>query len=109
MKTYIKRRDDLIAQIIMDVKAVYPDDKEIMDGLMNLTTDLMVADPAEDFVNDLRGFRMWAATTNQNAQKVVSTILHDLSEFSRNRNQSWFCPRTTGYSKYLTGASNVPV
>jgi len=103
---YVKMRDSLIENILMDVKQVYPKDKEFLDCVVNLTTTLMTAEPDAKFVQDLQGFRIWAATTKQKTSSVVTTIVHDLSEFARNRKESWFCPRTTGYAKYLTGASN---
>jgi hypothetical protein len=68
-----------------------------------------IADPNQQFVDDLLGFMFWAKITAQAKSKALTTILHDLSEFSRNRHEKWFCPRTFGYAKYLTGASNIEV
>lgn len=113
MKTkYVENRERVIADIMNAVKIQYPKDMEIVSGAIDLTVQLTVApenEQSKEFVNDLRGFLMYADMTQQPRSRVCTTLLHDLSEFARNRKESWFCPRTTGYSKYLSGASNLQV
>lgn len=103
--TYVEMRDRLIDEIINNVKTVYPNDNEMLSGVTDLTIQLKVAKPDIFFVQDLWGFCLWSSMTNQKPSSVLTTCIHDLSEFARNRHQNWFCPRTTGYRKYLTGAS----
>lgn len=104
---YVKERDYVINEIINAAHVVYPKDREIMNVVINLTVELQVAKPDSCFVQDLHGFLNWASMTNQPYPSVLTTCIHDLGEFARNRTEKWFCPRTTGYRKYLTGASNL--
>lgn len=101
---YVASRDYVINEIINNVRIAYGGtDDDILSGVGDLTTTLQCADPAPEFVADLKGFMLWARMTNQPRRAVLTTLIHDLREFSENRHQKWFCPRTTGYSKYLTG------
>jgi hypothetical protein len=109
LSKYIERRDRMIAEIINVTKTVWCNDNEMLDIAVLLTTALQVADPAQEFVDDLYGFMMWAGMKGEITGRALSTILHDLGEFKNNRDKNWFCPRTTGYSKYLSGASGVKV
>lgn len=104
---YVIDRDNLISTIMNICHQVYPNDREMADILIDLTTELMIANPDREFIYGLRGFIVWASMTNQKASTVLTTIIHDLGEFSRNRHESWFSPRTSRYDKYLSGASGV--
>jgi hypothetical protein len=113
---YIQRRQKLISEVINAVKTRYPDDKDMVDLAIHYCTALEVADPAPQFIDDLLGFMMWQGMVwhgmtkgSETYGRAVSTILHDLREFMNNRHEDWFCPRTYGYRKYLTGASGVRV
>jgi len=102
---YVVDRDDLISEIMNICHQVYPNDREMADISIDLTTVIMTSDPDRKFIDGLRGFIVWASMTNQKASSVFTTIIHDLGEFSRNRHESWFSPRTSRYDKYLTGAA----
>lgn len=102
---YINNRQRLIDEIINNVKIVYKDDKKILMNVIDLTVELEMADRNDEFVDGMVGFITWASMTNQNASSTLTTLIHDLSEFARHRNESWFSPRTARYQKYLTGAA----
>lgn len=104
---YVKMRDYVCDEILNNAKTVYPNDKEILLGVVDLVVYLKTSDPDARFVQDLKGFMMWAKMTNQDARHALTTLIHDLGEFMRNRHQEWFCPRSYGYAKYLTGAAGV--
>lgn len=107
--TYVEKRDRVIAITTDLCNQVYPNDGEMMEIAMDLTTQLMVADNNEDFINGMLGFILWADSQRQAPTKssVFTTLIHDLGEFSKHRNEGWFAPRTSRYQKYLTGASEV--
>lgn len=101
---YIQQREELISNIENLCHRVYPKDKEMMAIVIDLTTDLMIAEESTQFVNGMRGFLNWADSQRNapSASSVLTTLIHDLGEFSRNRQESWFCPRTSGYSQFAT-------
>ena len=101
---YFQLRSRIIEETLNMTKSKYPKDNSMLGGVIDLTVALEVAEPNTEFVQDLWGFMQWANQTNQ-TKGVLTTIIHDLGEFARNRNESWFCPRSSGYRKYLTGAS----
>lgn len=105
---YVKIRDRMIGEILNMTQTVWRKDKAILNGVSDLTSDLMMVDPKEGsiFVQDMWGFMQWATAHKEDARAALTTIIHDLGEFSRNRKENWFCPRTSGYRKYLSGASN---
>jgi hypothetical protein len=112
---YVEQRDKMIADILNLVHQAYPNDTSLKSGVVDLTVELQVA-PIDQkmvaFIDGMRGFMMWAgenASNRPGAGSVLSTLIHDLAEFARNRHEKWFCPRTTGYQKYLSGASGVTV
>ena len=102
---YVQMRDSMIDEILNVVKSVHEDNHDILLTVIDLTIELKCANPDVEFVQDLKGFMMWASMTQQDARSALTTIIHDLSEFSINRNEPWFCPRSFRYRKYLTGAS----
>lgn len=102
---YVIDRDNLINNIMNICHHVYPNDREMADISIDLTTVLMVSEPDRKFIDGLRGFINWASMTDQKASSVFTTIIHDLGEWSRNRHEDWFSPRTSRYDKYLTGAA----
>jgi hypothetical protein len=103
---YVETRDKMIDEILNNVKTAYPKDKEMLGIAIDLTVSLKVAEPSPTFVSDLMGFMYYCSMKKEKASTVLVTIMHDLGEFARNRNEVWFCPRTTGYNKYMTGAGN---
>lgn len=108
-KRYVKERDWVIDQIMNNTRMIYSDDRDMMNHAMDLCVHLQVSEPDQEFVDGLRGFIFWSS---DHADKVsqgsaLSTLLHDLNEFKNEGHEAWFCPRTSMYKKYLTGASNV--
>lgn len=107
---YVEKRERLISEIVNLSQVIYKDDREMLSIVSDLTTSLEIADPNEEFINGMWGFMLWASNrTDVNSRSVLTTLLHDLGEFASNRHEKWFCPRTSGYQKYLSGASNVKV
>jgi hypothetical protein len=114
MKTEnIERRKKVITEVINLSQVFYKNDKQMLSAIVDLTVHLEVADYDEvsiDFVNGMYGFMLFAnGRTDVNSRSAFTTLIHDLGEFSRNRNENWFCPRTAGYTKYLSGASGVEI
>lgn len=103
-RDYIEMRDYVCQTVMHNVKYYYAGDNDVLSGVSELIAMLKVADPNEEFVRDLKGFMFWAEMTKQDGRSALTTIIHDLGEFAKNRHQSWFCPRSSGYAKYLTGA-----
>lgn len=104
MKKYIQNREYVISEFLNNVRIEYRENKELIDAATDLTVGLQVApcnNISEKFVNNLRGFMIYAGMTNLDRQKTLATIYHDLGEFIKNRNESWFSPRCSGYSEYL--------
>lgn len=98
-------RAKLVSDILSATKSAWPNDKEIMSNVINLTTELECEEYDEKFINGLRGFMIYASITNIKATSALATIVHDLAEWSNNRFEAWFSPRTSRYDKYLSGAS----
>lgn len=115
IEKFTNERSTLIVDVLRLTKQAYPNDKQLQSGVVDLTVKLEMAPMDQqtvDFIDGMRGFMFWAGENSYNrpgAGSVLSTLIHDLSEFARNRHEKWFCPRTTGYQKYLTGASGVRV
>lgn len=109
MNIYVKNRDYVISEFLNNVKIEYRNNREMIDMAIDLTVVLQVAEPNEQFVNDLRGFIVYCDMSINSIKRssALTTIYHDLAEFRDNRKEDWFCPRTSGYSKYLSGASNI--
>lgn len=107
------RRKRIIQDVINLCTIFYPNDEEMLNGVIGLTSDLAMAEWNQttiEFVDGMYGFMLWADNRNDvNSRSVFTTLVHDLGEFSRNRHENWFCPRTSGYTKYLSGASGVTV
>lgn len=104
--SYVKARTKLITEFIRLAKAEYPnkEDKDLINGAIFLTTELEIAPENKEnreFVDDLLGFLEYADMKNIIRGSVLVTFYHDLGEFKKNRHQSWFCPRSSGYKKYL--------
>lgn len=104
-RSYVEQRDKLISDIVNLSHLAYPDDRKIKSNVIELTTILMIADNDQKFIDGMRGFMVWASMANKTPYSVLATLIHDLVEFSRNRYEPWFSPRTSRYEKYLTGAS----
>lgn len=109
VKNYAEQRNNLIDNIVFLTKQVYPKDKEMLDCVMDLTTDLMISDPSQEFIDGMRGFLLYAGMGDIKPSTALTTLIHDLGEFSRNRFEPWFAPRTARYNKYLTGASEATI
>lgn len=98
---YVKMRDEFINGVLSLTKAVYPKDNEMLFGVIGLTTKLRMAEQRDVFILDLCAFIKWSNIKKEKPSTVLTTKIHDLSEFAKNRNQDWFCPRTFGYTKHL--------
>jgi len=109
MNYYVKNRDYVINEFLNNVKIEYRKDREMIDLAIDLTVCLQTAEPNEAFVNDLRGWMVYCEMMGAKItrSKALTQIYHDLAEFRDNRHKDWFSPRSSGYSKYLSGASNI--
>jgi hypothetical protein len=47
------------------------------------------------------GFIHWCEDHPEYSEGLKTTLIHDLSEFVRNRNESWYCPRSYNYAKFI--------
>ena len=108
---YVETRDRMINEIINMTQIAYRKDKSMLSAVIDLTTTLKMVSPQDGtvFVKDMWGFMMWTNQTKNYDRSVLTTIIHDLGEFSRNRFEKWFCPRTAGYRKYLSGVSGISI
>lgn len=113
-KLYVQRRDKFISEFMNNIQREYRKSENLRDytdRAIDLTVQLQVAPCNEanfEFVNDLLGLFAYAGINQKVARaSVLTTVFHDLNEWEHNRNESWFCPRSSGYSKYLSGASNL--
>jgi hypothetical protein len=101
---YAQKRDKLINYVIDLTKLVYPKDKDMITDVVNLTSSLLMSDPDDEFLNGMIGFINYADKAEDknrfNNSEILTTLIHDLGEFSRNRHEPWFLPRTHGYIKY---------
>jgi len=104
---YLYEVGKIKAEFLNLTKIVYPKDEEMINAAEYLSKQFEDASPNQEFLDGLRGFLAWATQTNANRNHVLTTLFHDLGEFNRNRHQLWFCPRTSMYGKYLTGASGA--
>ena len=108
---FIEYRNSVLNEIKNNAAIIYKSDLETLGLIEKLISDTMIfCDPShKEFIDNIWGFMQWAGSANQDRGKSLTTLIHDLSEFNRNRDEKWFCPRTNGYKKYLTGASNVKI
>jgi hypothetical protein len=102
---YVELRTKLISDILNTTKNAWPGDKQILSNVINLTTELECAEPDLKFINGLQGYLIYSSMANRKATSVLATVVHDLVEWSNNRGESWFSPRTSRYDRYLSGAS----
>jgi hypothetical protein len=75
----------------------------MLEGVTNLTDQFCLSLTNFSFTCDgMAGFIKWAKDNQQEEGAILTTLIHDLAEFARNREEKWFCPRTYSYSKYLS-------
>lgn len=104
-KVYLKKCDKLVSAVTNLMNILYKGDEEMLGGVAALLSDLTFAEPREEFVDGMLGFMVWADNRPEvKSGSVLTTLIHDLGEFSRNRHENWFHPRTAGYTKYLSEA-----
>ncbi len=108
MKKKVEIRDYVIDEIINITHIVYSNDRKMISSIIDLTV-LLKTNESEEFINDIWGFLLWSQMTQQNVSWVLNTIIHDLAQFRDYRDKDWFCPRTMGYKKYLSGVSNIVI
>jgi hypothetical protein len=111
MKTYTEKRDLVSKKTRELVEKIYPKDSEmkrIIEGqIQTFGNTFLLTDEeksvANDFVNGLLGFVQWCEKHDNvkvTDREILTTFIHDLSEFNRNRKESWFLPRSDGYKVY---------
>jgi len=102
MKTYVEKRQIVIDRTLKLVKEIYGKDQEMSSGVIDLTVNLEMAEPNDDFIHGMLGFLNWcdAHSGETGDGWILNTLIHDLGEFSRYRDKNWFCPRTSSYIKY---------
>lgn len=98
--------DKLIDNIRLNTFRVYPKDREMRMGINSLLRHLKESPEDKvtiDLVRGLTGFIHWASSGHGRAtsSEVLTNVIHDLGEFRQNKNEPWFCPRTSSYSKFL--------
>lgn len=107
MKTpIINLREEVIKKILDIVDHISPNNYEMLLGFACLLNHLKQAEPNETFLLDLKGFMFWAQMNGKVSLRTLADIFHDLREFENNRNEKWFCPRTSGYAKFLNENEN---
>lgn len=114
IKIYVERRDKFIEDFLANIQIEYRKSeflREFLDRAIELTCLLQVGECTQqnlDFVNDLNGMFAYAAmNTRMTRANALTTAFHDLGEWVENRNEPWFSPRSEGYRKFLSGATNV--
>ena len=98
MKKYTQHRNELIKMTLLLTDKVYQDDQEMLSSVKRLCHVLESAEESEDFVNDILAFIEYGQNKNLPDSTILTTIIHDMGEFSRNRFEDWFQPRSYGYS-----------
>ena len=97
---YFDKRTLVVDTIIELTKKLMPDS---LDSVVDLTNAFCLS--CENFastIDGMLGFINWAKENDQPNMSVLETLIHDAVEFKRNRYESWYSPRTSGYEKYLT-------
>ena len=100
MKTYPEKTELLIEKIIELTKSQYTNDNSMLSGVIGLTVDLKLAEQNNDFIHGMLGFINWCQEHDESDGFLLTNLIHDLGEFSRNGNKSWFSPRTSNYIKF---------
>ena len=57
--------------------------------------------PAAKLVAGIAGYLTWATQNGRRDIEVLANVVHDMFEWLKNGNESWFSPRTANYEKYL--------
>ncbi|KKL13605.1 hypothetical protein LCGC14_2524090 [marine sediment metagenome] len=55
----------------------------------------------EQFIEDLYGYLAFCAKKDIGPIESLANIAHDLHSWREDRQEDWWCPRTTGYAKHL--------
>lgn len=104
---YAKDRDALIKYILDLTKELYGDDLDMVNGICGLTNTLHIAEADPQFVAGMLGFINYAESGELSREitksSILTTLVHDIGEFSRNRHEPWFLPLTAGYVKFAEG------
>ena len=51
-------------------------------------------------IRGIVGFVTYSLKNNLTDQQILSNVTHDLTAYLKDSEESWFCPRTSGYEKY---------
>lgn len=103
-KEYCELRDKTIDNILLNTKKTYKKDKSLLDGIKNLCVHLKYAEFNEmsaRLVRGMAGFIYWCKLVDMSSGVVLTTLIHDLGEFKRNKEEKWFSPRSSSYDKYI--------
>jgi hypothetical protein len=55
----------------------------------------------EQFIEDLFGYMIFCSRKDISDSEAYMNILQDVAGWIKERNEDWWSPRTTGYSKYI--------
>jgi len=74
----------------------------LLKGVRNLTDYFALnAKDFPDTTNGMVGFIQWSKENNIPESEILTTLIHDLYEFKRNRLEKWYCPRSYGYAEFI--------
>lgn len=58
---------------------------------------------AHDLIYDLAAYVRWAVKEGRKPDEVLVNVVHDLQGYIKERDESWWSPRTKGYFKPSRG------
>lgn len=81
-------------------------DKELLNGVKRLVSTFeknMNANSKAFYatLDGLVGFLHWIEDHPRYKTNLLTTLIHDLSEFERNRYETWYCPRSYNYAEFI--------
>lgn len=102
-QTYLNRREEVIAEIRRMNEAQHKDERDIYASVLRLV-DHMAAQPLilsnMVFIDGLAGYLKWCKQHEKPEVHVLHTIIHDLGEYKRHKDEAWFSPRTSPFEKF---------
>ena len=103
MKSYEEKVIDLLRFILKTTIDLYGEENQTLYAAKEFAADLIIAEKDEEFVNGMLGFiQEQIKTTDYNKSNCLFTLIHDLNEFSKHRNENWFSPRTSRFVEFYS-------
>lgn len=105
-RQYKQMRDKVIDDVMFNTRKVWKKDKEMIEGVQELCTYLKKSEFTKvslELVRGMSGFIYWASLHKKKitAGSALSTLIHDLGEFRKNKHEDYFSPRTHSYFRFL--------